>query len=96
MPIHPTARQWQFYLQEDILDVRGRLAESELIVARLGGRLAGTVTLYMNQQTPLKAAGPVEVPAGLRLLGVHPAFRGRGIGRALMEECLRRCRSQEY
>ena len=34
---------WQAYL-EDIMDVRSRLAEADLIVAELDGKLAGAVT----------------------------------------------------
>jgi GNAT superfamily N-acetyltransferase len=82
---------WQFYLQ-DIVDVRGRLVESGLIVARLGGRLAGTISLYLNPAKSSEGGWP-EGWAALRLLGVHPVYRGRGIGRALMEECFQRCRS---
>ncbi|OGO39706.1 MAG: hypothetical protein A2147_05860 [Chloroflexi bacterium RBG_16_57_8] len=79
---------WKSYLG-DIMDVRGRLAESDLIVAELDGRLVGAVTLYLNGSPSL------EWPngwAGVRLLGVDPAYRGRGIGHRLMGECIRRCR----
>jgi len=31
----------------------------------------------------------------VRLLAVHPAYRGQGIDRALMEECIRRCRQSK-
>jgi ribosomal protein S18 acetylase RimI-like enzyme len=83
---------WKNYL-EDIIDVRSRLPEVELIVAEIGGCLAGTVTLYLKYATP-----PVEgwLPgwAGIRLLAVDPYYRGRGIGRDLMDECIRRCRKQ--
>jgi GNAT superfamily N-acetyltransferase len=85
---HMPPEIFQSYL-EDILDVRSRLPESELIVAELDGRLAGTVTLYLHSsESWVWPAGW----AGVRLLGVLPAFRNQGIGRALMDECIRRCK----
>lgn len=83
---------WQTYLQ-DIMDVRGRLDTSELIVAELDGKLAGAVTLFSNASRSTGEGWP-EGWAGVRLLAVHPTYRGQGIGRALMEECLRRCRTR--
>jgi predicted N-acetyltransferase YhbS len=86
MPPH----RWQKYL-EDILDVRSRLPESQLIVAELNNKLVGTVTLY-----PDARAAEILWPekwAGVRLLGVDPGFRGRGIGQQLMEECVKRAQS---
>jgi len=83
---------WEYYL-EDIMNVRGRLGAAELIVAELGGELAGTVTLFLEPSAPSEGGWP-EGWAGVRLLAVHPSFRGRGIGRALMDECIRRCRER--
>jgi GNAT superfamily N-acetyltransferase len=83
--------EWIFYLQ-DMMDVRGRLNESQLIIAEIGGKLAGAVTLYLNYTHPSPAGWPSGW-AGIRLLAVHSAFRGRGVGRALMEERVRRCRN---
>jgi ribosomal protein S18 acetylase RimI-like enzyme len=71
--------------------VRGRMAESQVIVAELNHRLVGTVTLYLEGPHHSQTGWP-EGWAGIRLLAVHPAYRQRGFGRALMEECLRRCR----
>jgi len=79
---------WQSYL-EDILDVRGRIADSELIVADGGGELVGSVTLYLKGQL----MGWPDGWAGVRLLGVPPRYRGQGIARALMEECISRSRA---
>lgn len=84
------AEVWQGYAQ-DLIDVKGRLAESEQIVAELGGRLVGAVTLYVKSAAEM---GWPEGWAGVRLLAVDPAYRGRGIGRALMDECVRRCRQE--
>lgn len=83
---------WQSYL-EDILDVRSRLAEAELIVAELKSQLVGTVTLYSNVPYSSDAVWPKDW-AGIRLLAVDPRYRRRGIGRALIDEGVRRCREK--
>ena len=85
-----TSRHWRFYL-ENIMDVRSRLDVSQLIVAELDKQLVGTVTLYLQASPSSQEEWP-EGWAGVRILAVRPAYRQRGIGRALMEECIRRCR----
>ncbi len=76
---------------EDIMDVRSRLPDSDLIVAELDGLLVGTVTLYLHSsETQVWPEGW----ASIRLLGVLPEYRNRGVGRALMEECIRRCKKE--
>jgi ribosomal protein S18 acetylase RimI-like enzyme len=84
---------WKPYL-EDIIDVRSRLDESDLIVAELKHRLAGCVTLYLDGSKSFPEAWPGGW-AVVRLLAVHPEYRGQGIGRALMEECIHRCRQSK-
>jgi ribosomal protein S18 acetylase RimI-like enzyme len=84
---------WKRYL-EDIMDIRSRLSESDLIVAKLDRRLVGCVTLYLDGSKTFPEAWP-QGWAVVRLLAVHPKYRGQGIGRALMEECIRRCRQSK-
>lgn len=83
---------WAMY-SENIRDVRSRLKESDLIVALQGGRIAGAVTFYPKHK---KREDPVWPPGwtGIRLVAVRPESRGRGIGRMLVEECIRRSREQ--
>ena len=83
---------WDGYVR-DVMDVRSRLNFSELIVAELGGRVVGAVTFYPDASQSEQEGWPPGW-AGVRLLAVHPDARGLGIGRALMDECLRRSRER--
>jgi ribosomal protein S18 acetylase RimI-like enzyme len=63
------------------------------IVAERGAELVGSVMLYPPEAD---AYGGLAEGAGwpeLRLLAVSPYARGRGIGRVLVEECVRRARA---
>jgi GNAT superfamily N-acetyltransferase len=84
---------WENYLA-DIVDVGSRRDSAELIVAEADGRLAGTVTLYLDGGAYYEEGGWPPGWAGIRLLAVHPDYRGLGLSRALMEECIRRCREK--
>jgi ribosomal protein S18 acetylase RimI-like enzyme len=83
---------WDGYARE-IMDVRSRVDDSELIVAEDRGRIVGCVTFYPRASQSDDSTWPSEW-AGIRLLAVHPDARGQGIGRALMDECSRRCRQR--
>ena len=65
---------------------------AEVLVAEAGGRLLGCVTYVPGPGTPM-AESYEDGEAGIRMLGVDPAARGRGVGRLLVEACIGRARS---
>jgi GNAT superfamily N-acetyltransferase len=75
----------------DIVDLEPRARAGRLLVAEQAGEILGTVTYYRDAG----AAGVGWPPgwAAVRALGVHPAARGGGIGRLLMQACIERARS---
>jgi ribosomal protein S18 acetylase RimI-like enzyme len=72
-------------------DVAGRVAESDVLVAEVDGRIVGCVT-FVEALTSLSEVDDPEA-ATIRMLGVAPEARGRGVGAALMRECMRRAES---
>jgi len=88
MPAH-----WGGYRQ-NILATLADTSPAEQLVAEQQGVIVGTVLLYPPRRvqiSPDEAA--IEAPwPEVRLLAVLPDTRGRGIGTALMRECVRRAR----
>jgi ribosomal protein S18 acetylase RimI-like enzyme len=83
---------WDGY-RRNIADVWSRAAISSTIVAERGGTLLGSVNYYAPGQADSVDGAWPDGWASIRLLGVSPLARGQGIGRALMNECLRRARA---
>jgi ribosomal protein S18 acetylase RimI-like enzyme len=76
-------------MHDNLRAVAGLAAESVLLVARVGGEILGTVAYYPPGTTipPLPPGW-----ASVRTLAVAPAARGRGVGAALVRECIARAR----
>ncbi|MGY1740668.1 MULTISPECIES: GNAT family N-acetyltransferase [unclassified Blastococcus] len=78
------------YLTE-LADVEGRAGRAELLVARLGGRVVGSVALVLGGDFGEVTADDSE--AAFRMLVVDPAARGAGVGELLVRACLDRARA---
>ncbi|MBA3380557.1 MAG: GNAT family N-acetyltransferase [Actinobacteria bacterium] len=89
---HLPPAAWENYISE-IVDVRSRLRESELIVAKRAGQLVGTIGFYPDASRSALERWP-EGWASIRTLGVRANARRQGVGEALARECLRRARER--
>jgi len=84
---------WEDYL-ESIADVEGRADRTTIVVAIDGARIVGSATLELTDRVEPDddpALDPAE--AHIRMLGVAPEARRRGIARALMADCMDRARA---
>jgi ribosomal protein S18 acetylase RimI-like enzyme len=74
-----------------LADAAGRAALAELLVARDGDAIIGSVALVLAGEFGEVLRSDDE--AGFRMLVVHPAARGRGVGGLLVTACLERARA---
>ncbi len=78
----------------ELADVAGRATSGAtvLVAEDADGRVLGSVTLVLPPSPFFEWDPDVDGDCGFRMLAVDPAAQGRGIGPALVEECLRRSR----
>jgi len=89
--VRPEDGDWNDYLDR-IADVRDRAGRTVVLVAVEDGRILGSATLELEGRTE---EGEPPVPpdeAHLRMLGVHPDARRRGIARMLMDASVEEAR----
>jgi ribosomal protein S18 acetylase RimI-like enzyme len=77
------------YLSE-LADVAGRAERAELLVARDGDAVVGSVALVLAGD--MGEITDSDEEAAFRMLVVDPAVRGRGVGELLVRTCLQRAR----
>jgi ribosomal protein S18 acetylase RimI-like enzyme len=77
--------------QRQLRDVAGRAQHAELLVARDGDAIVGSVALVLGGEFGEITDSAEE--AAFRMLVVDPAARGRGVGELLVQTCLERARA---
>ena len=75
-----------------IADVRGRIERTVVLVAVDGGRVVGSVTIELDGTVGDEVAELPPDVACIRMLGVDPSVRRRGIGRGLARAVIDRAR----
>ena len=82
---------WDRYLRK-IADVGGRAEIASVLAAVEDGEILGTLTLELDRRIDDDEPPLPPGEAHIRMLGVAPGARGRGVARALLEASFRLAR----
>lgn len=82
----PGEPAWEEYLAR-IADASARARRAVVLVAVEDGRILGSATLELNARIDEDDPPLAPDEAHIRMLGVDPGARGRGVARALMDGC---------
>lgn len=90
--VRPGDPDWEEYLRR-LADVEGRARVAIVFIAVEEGRVLGSATLEVGER--IESDDPPLPPdeAHMRMLGVHPDARRRGIARMLIDACIERARA---
>jgi ribosomal protein S18 acetylase RimI-like enzyme len=83
---------WQEHI-DLVRDVAGRVDRTVVLVATENDRVVGSATIELDGVIGDDDREVTPGVAALRMVGVDPDLRRRGIGRALIEEVVSRCRA---
>ena len=75
-----------------IADIGGRADHTTVLMAAVDGEIAGSATLELDSRLSSSAEPLAHDEAHLRMLGVSPQYRGRGIARLLVDACIETAR----
>ena len=84
---------WVEYL-DSIADIAGRVDRTSVLVAVEDGRILGTATVEIDATIGDDDRDLAPDVAALRMLGVDPAVRRAGVGRALVEASMAAARAR--
>ena len=85
-------QDWEGYASR-IIDVSSRASESDLIVAKKTDVIVGAVTFFPILKNRTLMIWPIDW-TGVRLVAVAPQHRREGLGKMLVEDCIKRSREQ--
>ena len=90
--VGPDDHAWHEYL-DAIADVPGRANRTTILVALDGERIVGSATLELVSRVEPDDDPPLQPEeAHIRMLGVQPEARRRGVARALLQACFAHAR----
>lgn len=92
--VEPGDADWEEYL-EHIADVPARAPNTTILIAVENGRILGSATLELGERIDDDDPPLAPGEAHIRMLGVHPDARGRGVARALMDACFEAARAAD-
>ena len=85
---------WDDYFDR-LRDIAGRDKVAVVLIAIEHGKILGTATLELDGRIDTDHGELEPGQAHLRMLGVDPSARGRGVGRLLMQACIDESRAAD-